>query len=419
MKPEQKRLHLTAFLLLALLMTLPQLSLYAIEDIIAIDEDPVTLLSPVIEAMGGADSALASGFSALFTNPAGLSRDGGELVLAGLTIAPYLLPSDEIIALFTQIVEGEDPVVLSDITDALASLDLEHGVGTNLNLSLGFGAFGLGAGALIDLDLFMRQQGASTSILVHPVLTLSAVTGLSQRYTLGESAVLHIGADVRGIVRMRPAVTITLSEVLGIVDDMISSESGDSGFDPNTYPIGVGVGIGCDAGIVLESEDMTYAVSLQNIGGTDLIYSEQTVATLNELFGSDDIIGALTSDPLQGFSFSIPMSVTFGIGFDPRFDLFSRPARLRFAAEYTHTFYQEEDSIEASSFWKNLHLGGEIDLLGILKVRGGVNQGYFTWGAGIDLLFVRIDCTYYSRELGLYAGHIQNQAIALSVRAGL
>lgn len=404
-------------ILLALCLIFCQMSLWSGE-VMSIDEDPAYLLSPSIEAMGGAQIALASGFDALFSNPAGLSRSNGELVLAGLTLGPYLMPNDEIVSLFTQVIEGRE-VVLSDVTNAIASLDLEQGVGTNLNLSLGFGAWGLGAGALLDIDLFMRQQGASTSIIVSPVVTASAVTGFSQRYRLGDTGMLHIGADVRGIVRMRPAVSITLSEVLGIVDDLLSADSGDVGFDPNSYPIALGVGVGYDAGIILESGSLIYAVSLQHIGGTRLIYSEQTIDMLGDMLSSDDILGALTADPIPGFDFVIPMSLTVGMGYDPRFDLWNQPARLRLAAEYTHTFFQEASSREADTFWKNLHAGAELDILRIIKVRGGVNQGYVTCGIGLDLLFVRLDATYYSRELGLYAGHRQNQALALSVRAGL
>lgn len=47
-----------------------------------------------------------------------------------------------------------------------------------------------------------------------------------------------------------------------------------------------------------------------------------------------------------------------------------------------------------------LHVGAEVKLPWILAVRGGVSQGYWTTGASIDLVFVKIDGAIYHEEVG-------------------
>ena len=57
---------------------------------------------------------------------------------------------------------------------------------------------------------------------------------------------------------------------------------------------------------------------------------------------------------------------------------------------------------------KKLHLGVEISLP-LLDFRAGLNQGYYTLGAGVDLGVVRFDAVTYAEELGEYPGQDQDR----------
>lgn len=52
---------------------------------------------------------------------------------------------------------------------------------------------------------------------------------------------------------------------------------------------------------------------------------------------------------------------------------------------------------------KKLHVGAEVSLP-IIDVRAGYGQGYFSYGAGVNLLIFHIDAVSYTEEMGVYPG---------------
>jgi len=56
-----------------------------------------------------------------------------------------------------------------------------------------------------------------------------------------------------------------------------------------------------------------------------------------------------------------------------------------------------------TNFFNRVHIGAEMDLV-ILKLRGGFNQGYPTFGAGINLAIVQLDLAVWTDEIGSVPG---------------
>jgi hypothetical protein len=52
---------------------------------------------------------------------------------------------------------------------------------------------------------------------------------------------------------------------------------------------------------------------------------------------------------------------------------------------------------------KKLHVGTELSLP-FIDLRAGLNQGYFSYGVGLNFLLFRLDAVSYSEELGVYPG---------------
>ncbi|MBX3042005.1 MAG: hypothetical protein KF789_14960 [Bdellovibrionaceae bacterium] len=75
---------------------------------------------------------------------------------------------------------------------------------------------------------------------------------------------------------------------------------------------------------------------------------------------------------------------------------------IRTGFEYRHITLQGEQ------IGKKLHLGAEVSLP-LIDLRVGLNQGYPTLGAGLDLFFLRIDAASYSEEVGIYPGQNPSQ----------
>lgn len=95
----------------------------------------------------------------------------------------------------------------------------------------------------------------------------------------------------------------------------------------------------------------------------------------------------------------IPQRVNVGASVTAKLPLL---AEVILAADYEDVGKAYEQD---SSTWKRVHLGGEFGLLNrTLLVRAGLNQGYPTYGAELDIWLLRLGYTFYSEEMGAYAG---------------
>ena len=55
-------------------------------------------------------------------------------------------------------------------------------------------------------------------------------------------------------------------------------------------------------------------------------------------------------------------------------------------------------------FMYHLNIGAEVRLLSFLDIRGGLSQGYWSLGVGLDLWAFKVDVAYYRQEFGSTAG---------------
>jgi hypothetical protein len=78
-----------------------------------------------------------------------------------------------------------------------------------------------------------------------------------------------------------------------------------------------------------------------------------------------------------------------------------------------------DDGLLADTAWSHLHLGAEYRWW-FLRGRLGANQGYPTFGFGVDIPFLKFDYTFYSDELGLRAGTQKQSShmLSLALRLG-
>jgi hypothetical protein len=62
-----------------------------------------------------------------------------------------------------------------------------------------------------------------------------------------------------------------------------------------------------------------------------------------------------------------------------------------------------------------VHIGTQVTVVRFLKLRAGINQGYFTFGAGMRLLFLDLNVAAFSRELGIHPGDRPNSGLTAEV----
>ncbi|MEI6080543.1 MAG: hypothetical protein WCQ53_07915, partial [bacterium] len=98
------------------------------------------------------------------------------------------------------------------------------------------------------------------------------------------------------------------------------------------------------------------------------------------------------------------------VGLGSKFEL---PSMWRFS-KWIFAFDVNQIGLEGSMF-KKIHLGTEALLFNFFGLRGGINQGYFTFGLTLNIPIMQIDFYTYGEELGSSAGSKGDRRIGLQV----
>lgn len=360
-----------------------------------IDSAPFAPVTPEVIGQGGSFTAIAHGYNSLFTNPAGFSREGGSFTLLSAALSPYFFPGEAELADLKSAYNGN--------TEDLGGIDdliRENGFGADFNSGLALVGRGLGLGLVGNVDVY----GGGDSLLgttVDVVRDWAVIAGYSVPIDLG-SAVFHVGGDVRYMMR---------AEIPDLPVGPFIEEDSEPVFD-----IYSGGGLALDFGIITEYGPWSVGASFRDIGGTTLDYrflENQTTDDMGSLIGFN-AKGYILED-----KYAIPMVTSYGIAWDP--DGFLLPAFLFdpvFHGEYRYSYYQGDQGEPTgdagdNSFWTGIHLGAEAEILSFIKLRGGFNEGYATFGAGVKLLFLDLNASYFVRETGQYAGEQPNEGFSI------
>jgi hypothetical protein len=102
---------------------------------------------------------------------------------------------------------------------------------------------------------------------------------------------------------------------------------------------------------------------------------------------------------------------------DPHVDLgvSKRIGDLTLAADYVDIFGQLGEDRDIS---KRIHLGLEYSLTEIIRLRTGVNQGYMTYGIGVETKKVQFDLLTYAEEVGAHSGQQKDRRYLLRLGVG-
>jgi hypothetical protein len=102
---------------------------------------------------------------------------------------------------------------------------------------------------------------------------------------------------------------------------------------------------------------------------------------------------------------------------DPHVDLgvSKRIGDLTLAADYVDIFGQLG---EDQDIGKRIHIGLEYSLTEIIRLRTGINQGYLTYGVGVDAKKVQFDILSYGEEVGAHSGQQKDRRYLLRLGVG-
>lgn len=410
-----------------------------------------------IMAMGNVQSVNSSGYKSLFMNPAGIKKEnGGDLLSAAA--GPYINLSPEVLeefqsssgdassynndpgSSFSTVEEAyeagyEDGTAdtgislasifnLSDLEKMLEYADYGNGIGGHLSFKSGGSYAGFGIGLNYNTDFLFMQDKENAPVDFRYTAESQILAGFSYGFEMGKDSIFYIGLSGGQLVQTVVEKTFAPDEIDAFL------EGGDSfpnllGTLGNGYPFNIGA--------LYEAGPLTASLNIKNIGGTTLSrsntnlgYSLQILEQFDDgsfdegavLFGH--LIPQTNDDPdlETPEDVTIPMSASLGASINMDF---GRIAEFTVSGEYEKVFYTEDVNSENDTIWKNIHIGGELGIWDALKLRTGINQGYFTSGFGLEivsllnLVDLNFNASYYSRELGSYAGHKQSEAVLVEV----
>ena len=105
-----------------------------------------------------------------------------------------------------------------------------------------------------------------------------------------------------------------------------------------------------------------------------------------------------------------PSPRAFNLGVAARKDALWKFTNFMMALEFT-----DMGANGNGSFLRDIHIGSEATWKSWLKLRAGINQGYFCGGLGFDFHYFKMDLATYGEEMGLNVGSAEDRRYALDL----
>ena len=348
--------------------------------------------------MGGAFHVFSQGYSSFFGNPAGFAGANSSLTLTDLSVWAYLAPTTQNVERVKSIIDGS--ATDSDILGYAGDWIINNN-GFGAGLSLGGGWVGK-KGIAIGVTLVSDEVAAGNSLLGSKLVIatqLNGILGYAYPFNIGP-VTLKIGLDGRAFYRVQsdPVTGLPFSTIL---NDVLNDT-----FSLSTITLLGGYGFAADVGLVAGIGPVMLGLSARDFG------LEFKVGKFNFQNIIDDNISAF---PLLGTT-AVKLNPSYAAGLGVRlFENSKFEPSLYTELENPQNIFSSSDMV--ASALNSLHAGAQVRLLRFITVRGGLNKGWYSLGAGIDLSFLELDAAIFTEELGLYPG--DKGRSGLSVQVGI
>ena len=307
--------------------------------------------------MGDAFTAVANDENAAFYNPAGLdSVKEGRIEAFPVTVG-YSTNTMKLYSDFKNI----------DMNDTAATTDtLRNHIGKpqygRVSLFPNYTRHGFQVGVLAQAKLKAEiHQPPSPYVDVNAAGDGAGILALSK------------GFDVKnGVDRVSVGITGMFVQRKGLVKRYTTVELSDSDYDYGN-DMKTGSAFGINLGAIYQFRKLPFkpavGLAIQNVGDMD--------------FGNE--VG------------KVEQVVNFGVAINDF--IWKFPTTIAFDyKDIANALGDDKDK------GKRIYLGAEIDLHKMLTIRGGLNQGYISYGAEFRIWVIKLAYARYSEEVGAYAG---------------
>lgn len=312
------------------------------------------------QAMGGAHVGYVRGVDALFFNPAALAQvEGYSLLIANANVAA----SQNSQRLLDQMNNQGQALNSGQLTELYGNTYFAE---VSAYSGMVFPSFGFG----------VFSNNHVVEVFNNPVYPTFHVDFTSDYGYIVAGAIpfskeFSIGLAGRHVVRWAGSKDVLVSDLIGSTEQQI--------IEQNFPDKGVGNALDVSALWLLPNSNLSIAAVWKDVGDT----SFKTSA------------GAGVENQENNLTIGLAHQKSMGL------------IDLTTALDYS--FIRQNDQLV-----KKLHLGTELSL-GLIDLRAGFNQGYLTYGLGIDLKILQIDLNAYSQEVGQTLGDNKNDRYQASI----
>ncbi|HET7838218.1 MAG TPA: hypothetical protein VFL04_00565 [Rectinemataceae bacterium] len=338
--------------------------------------------------LGGSFSALSSGFSSFYGNPAGFASPSADFTVLDLAAWAYFKPTSANTSRLLRIIQGKntESQTVSSVNDML----IENGFGGGAMAGLGYTGKGVGLGFFAVTDNYASGD-TIMGVRMTSSTSVNAVIGLGTPIRIGDLK-LAIGGDARPFYRIdsSPGGWSLLDLITGSGNVMDN-------------PVTAGFGLAMDFGASLDLEPFSFGLSIRDISPSFMMDS----TTLGSVGSS--VSGGGLALPESSATRAQPLPiVSVGASWKPRLVRHFIDPSLYVEVQDPVGIYKRQESA-----WSLLHVGAELRFLNFITARAGINKGWLSAGLGLDLYVLRLDGAVFTEELGLHPGDRPRTGVVL------
>lgn len=344
-------------------------------------------------AMGGVFSSVPTSEFSFFGNPASFAAKKATFVLPSVDVWGYVRPTADNLKALAASASDQNALM----STALGLMGENGGTGAGASIGGGYAGKGFGLGFFSTTD--EAAYGSSpASATVASETEVTAVVGLGLPIELGALRIA-VGGDIRPFYRVSLYGDSAGNPLL--LTDVISQEDPAEAIYAGSF-----FGAAVDLGATIELGALTLGLSIRDIAPNYAI-SMQTLSQLSASFSSGSLP---TADASSDKAIFLP-DVSAGLAWSPK--LLPGLIDPSLYVELKDPVYVFNNWEGAGSALNLLHAGAEVKVLKFISLRGGLNRGWISAGAGVKLLFIDVNASVFTEELGALAGDDGRSGFAL------
>ena len=350
---------------------------------------PFSATSAKYEAMGRAGVALHSDKDAIHVNPANIATDTWSWHIPAASVTIYNVRDILKSQIVQDAVEGNMKEDMTGYAPDLVGIYGKAGYGeiAKIDARIGFKAphFELSSDTQINLFTYVPLENKMEMSVIPQVDDVTSL-GIGMRL-YGGNVSLDLGVTGRFALRAYYS-KIDLNTFLNGDEDLMTKLM-------ESNPVVVGYAIPFDVGATLNlpfgfSTGMVY----RNINGN---YKTMYAESLEALQAKEVVKDA--------FKLEVPATLDVGVAWAPKMGAWGWIAEPQVAVDVKDVIKVAKSGFDKETLLKSLHAGVELQVLKLAEVRAGLDGGYVTLGAGLDLLhLIHVEAAYGRQLFELGAG---------------